>query len=57
MARRAYGSCHKSEAIEESEKMMNVYADLLKISWLFHGKKGLTETEFALQKKRIVLKH
>jgi hypothetical protein len=27
MARRAYCSCHKSRGCEESEKMMNVYAD------------------------------
>jgi prolyl-tRNA synthetase len=27
MARRAYCSCNKSRRLEESEKMMNVYAD------------------------------
>jgi prolyl-tRNA synthetase len=32
MARRAYCSCNKVEAVEESEKMMNVYADFAKTS-------------------------
>jgi prolyl-tRNA synthetase len=45
MARRAYCSCKKVEAVEESEKMMNVYADFAKTSW-HSGCKGIkTETE------------
>jgi hypothetical protein len=34
MARRAYAHATKAEAVEESEKMMNVLI-LLKISWQF----------------------
>jgi hypothetical protein len=34
MAGRSYRTCYKTEAIEESERMMNVYADFAEDLWL-----------------------